>query len=50
LGGIRFAGAGGSAGFEVRFHKADAPLDDRFAGSRLDLGGWSYQFTAGVRF
>jgi hypothetical protein len=50
LGGIRFSGESGSAGFEVRFHKADAALDSRFAGSRLDLGGWSYQFTAGLRF
>ncbi len=50
LGGLRFAGDGGSAGFEVRYHKADAPLSDDFAGSRLDLGGWTYQFTAGLRF
>jgi len=50
LGGIRFAGQGGSAGFEVRYHKADAPLSSDFAGSRLDLGGWTYQFTAGLRF
>ena len=50
LGGIRFAGRGGSAGFEVRYHKADAPLSTDFAGSRLDLGGWTYQFTAGLRF
>jgi hypothetical protein len=50
LGGIRFAGRRGSAGFEVRYHKADAGLPDDFAGSRLDLGGWTYAFTAGVRF
>lgn len=50
LGGLRFAGDGGSAGFEIRYHKADAPLSDDFAGSRLDLGGWTYQFTAGLRF
>lgn len=50
LGGVRFSGDSGSAGFEVRYHKADAPLSDDFAGSRLDLGGWTYQFTAGLRF
>lgn len=50
VGGIRFAGRGGSAGFEVRYHRADAPLSSDFAGSRLDLGGWTYAFTGGVRF
>jgi hypothetical protein len=50
LGGVRFAGRKGSAGFEVRYHQADAPLPIDFAGSRLDLGGWTYQFTAGLRF
>lgn len=50
LGGIRFAGSAASAGFEVRYHKADADLDNRFAGSKIDLGGWTYNFTVGVRF
>lgn len=50
LGGIRFSGRRASAGFEVRYHKAEAPLSDDFAGSRLDLGGWTYQFNAGIRF
>lgn len=50
LGGLRFGGETVSAGGEVRFHKAEADLDDRFAGSKLDLGGWVYQFTLGVRF
>ena len=50
LGGIRFAGRTASAGFEVRFQKADADLDNRFAGPKIDLGGWTYNFTAGVRF
>lgn len=50
LGGVRFATSRATAGFEMRYYKADAPLDDRFAGSRLDLGGWTYQVTAGVRF
>ncbi len=50
LGGIRFAGESVSSGFEVRYHKADADLDDRFAGSKIDLGGWTYNFTLGIRF
>jgi hypothetical protein len=50
LGGIRFGGDSASAGFEIRYHKADADLDDRFAGRKLDLGGWTYNFTVGVRF
>jgi hypothetical protein len=50
LGGIRFAGESVSSGFEVRYHKADADLDDRFAGSNIDLGGWTYNFTVGIRF
>ena len=45
-----FAGESASAGFEVRYHKADADLDDRFAGSKIDLGGWTYNFTIGLRF
>jgi hypothetical protein len=50
LGGIRFAGDAFRSGFEVRYHKADADLDDRFAGSKIDLGGWTYNFTVGLRF
>lgn len=50
LGGIRFAGESFSSGFEVRYHKADADLDERFAGSKIDLGGWTYNFTVGLRF
>ncbi len=50
LGGLRFAGESVSSGFEVRYHKANADLDDRFAGSKIDLGGWVYNFTIGVRF
>jgi hypothetical protein len=56
LGGIRFAGDSASAGFEVRYQKAtgDLPASD-FAdpsnpAPKIDLGGWSYQFTAGIRF
>ena len=56
LGGLRFAGDHASAGFEVRYQtaKADLPASE-FASSanpnpRLDLGGWTYQFTGGFRF
>ena len=45
LGGVRFQGRSAAAGFAVRYHK-----DDDFAGSKIDLGGWSYQGTIGVRF
>jgi hypothetical protein len=50
LGGVRFTNNRATAGFEVRYYKADAPLPSDFAGPRLDLGGWNYQVTAGVRF
>lgn len=50
LGGIRLASDTFSVGGEVRYQKADAELDNRFAASRLDLGGWTYQATFGVRF
>lgn len=50
LGGIRFAGRRLSTGFEIRFHKADDDLDERFAGSTIDLGGWTYHGTVGIRF
>jgi hypothetical protein len=54
LGGIRFAGDSLSAGAEIRYHSADAALDNEFAiftdQPRIDLGGWTYQFTIGFRF
>jgi len=53
LAGIRFAGDSLSAGGEIRFQKADASLGSTFAGltdPRIDLGGWTYQFTVGMRF
>lgn len=50
LGGLRFAGRRASVGGEVRYQKADADLDSDFAGSKLDLGGWSYNLTLGMRF
>jgi hypothetical protein len=50
LGGVRFSGKRATAGFDVRYHWADASLPSDFAGSRLDLGGWTYQVTGGFRF
>ena len=50
LGGIRFAGESVSSGFEIRYHKADADLGEFFEGTKIDLGGWVYNFTIGVRF
>ena len=53
LGGIRFAGDTVAAGFEIRYQSAVADLSERFAGfdnAKIDLGGWTYQFTTGIRF
>jgi hypothetical protein len=50
LAGLRFGGESVSAGGEIRYQKADAELDDNFASNRIDLGGWTYNFTIGVRF
>jgi hypothetical protein len=50
LGGIRFAGEAFSTGFEIRYQKAEGDLDETFAAPTIDLGGWTYNFTAGVRF
>jgi hypothetical protein len=50
---VRFQGRTATAGFEVRYHKADAsfqPEDDAFLGTHIDLGGWTYQATLGFRF
>jgi hypothetical protein len=50
LGGIRFVGDTASAGFEIKYQKALGDLDDNFAAPKIDLGGWTYNFTAGIRF
>jgi hypothetical protein len=50
LGGLRYGGETLSVGGEIRYHSAEGELDDRFAGSQIDLGGWTYNFTMGVRF
>ncbi len=50
LAGLRFGGETMTAGGEIRYHKADADLPIDFYGPRIDLGGWTYNFTIGVRF
>jgi hypothetical protein len=50
LGGIRFSGDTVTAGMEVRYRSAHAPLPEPFAGTAIDLGGWIYQATIGLRF
>ena len=50
LGGVRFAGTRLSAGGELRYQHAHGDLSDDFAGSKIDLGGWTYNFTIGMRF
>ena len=50
FGGIRFAADTFSVGGEVRYHAAEADLPEEFVGSKLDLGGWTYAFTVGLRF
>jgi hypothetical protein len=50
LGGVRFADGGLSVGGEVRYRKADGTVGDEFAGTKIDLGGWTYQATIGFRF
>ena len=50
VGGLRFGGETVSAGGEIRYQSAEGELDERFAGPVIDLGGWTYNFTIGVRF
>lgn len=50
LGGVRFGGRTLTAGGEIRYQKAEGDLNSDFAGNRIDLGGWIYNFTVGVRF
>jgi hypothetical protein len=50
MGGLRFAGDAAAAGFEFRYQAAEADLPAPFAGGKIDLGGWSYLFTVGMRF
>jgi opacity protein-like surface antigen len=50
--GLRAPVGNWSAGGEVRWQKAEATklLDEGFLSDRLDLGGWTANFTFGVRF
>ena len=54
LGGVRFAGQRVASSFEIRYHSADAPLGAPFGSTqpnpRIDLGGWTYLFSVGMRF
>jgi hypothetical protein len=50
LGGIRFASDRVSAGGEIRFQKAEGDLNADFTPTKIDLGGWTYQATVGLRF
>jgi hypothetical protein len=51
LAGIRFpVGDVWSLGGEVRYQKADADLSTDFLGSKLDLSGIHYLFTAHIKF
>jgi Outer membrane protein beta-barrel domain len=50
FGGIRFASDAFSVGGEIRYSAAEADLPEEFLGTAIDLGGWTYQFTAGFRF
>jgi hypothetical protein len=50
VGGVRFAGRRLTAGGEIRYQHAEGDLPDDFAGSKIDLGGWTYTATVGLRF
>jgi opacity protein-like surface antigen len=52
FGGLRAPVSNWTVGFEGRWQKAegtDLPLD-QFLGDKIDLGGWTANFTFGVRF
>jgi hypothetical protein len=50
--GARFlAGDNATVGGEVRYQKAEGDLDELdFLGPKIDLGGFHYSFTVGIRF
>ena len=52
LGGIRVPVGSWGVGGELRYQSAEGklPADQDFAGSKIDLGGFSYTFTINVRF
>ena len=52
LGGVRVPAGALRIGGEVRYQggKGTLPVSEQFAGSRINLGGFNYLFTVGVRF
>jgi hypothetical protein len=52
LGGIRVPVGAWGLGFELRHQSAEGkiPAEDDFAGTTIDLGGFTYNFTVHVRF
>ncbi len=54
LGGLRYVADPWVAGFELRWQDAAGDLpttgDNSFLGSKIDLGGFTTQFTVGIRF
>ena len=52
VGGIRIPAGAWGLGFELRHQsgEGDIPSDQDFAGTTIDLGGFTYNFTVHVRF
>ena len=52
LGGVRVPVGSWGVGGELRYQKADGnlPGNQGFAGSKIDLGGLTYNFTINIRF
>jgi hypothetical protein len=54
LGGLRYVADPWVGGFEIRWQDAAGTLptsgENEFLGSRIDLGGFTTQFTVGIRF
>ncbi len=52
LAGVRFPFGAAVAGGEVKWQKAegDVPVEAQMLGTKIDLGGWTTNFTLGVRF
>lgn len=49
--GVRFPVGRATFGGEVRYQKAEGDLDERdFLGPKIDLGGFHYSATVGIRF
>jgi len=50
LGGVRFAGRRFTAGGEIRYQHAEGEMPNDFSAPKINLGGWTYNFTVGARF